>query len=79
VPDLVGAVKAALAASSEPVGATGEQVGPAAVSGSADHHLAWQTTVGQIVFFESVVEGGGRPAAKRFVRRGRKLDGAQRR
>jgi hypothetical protein len=59
------------------VGATGEQLETVG-SGSADRGLTWQTTVGQIVFFESVIEGP-RPAATRFVRRGRKLDGAQRR
>jgi hypothetical protein len=74
---LEGVANAALETPFEPVGATGEQRETAG-SDSIDRGLAWQTTVGQIVFFESVVEGA-RPAATRFVRRGRKLDGAQRR
>jgi hypothetical protein len=74
---LEGPVKAALETPCGPDGATGEQL-ETARSDSADRGLAWQTTVGQIVFFESVVEGA-LPAATRFVRRGRKLDGAQRR
>jgi hypothetical protein len=77
VPDSVGSVEAALNPPGGPVAATGEPLGAAGIR-SADSGLAWQTTVGQIVFFESVIEGA-RPDARRFVRRGRKLDGAQRR
>ena len=58
MPDIVGSVGAVLAPRPGPIAAVGQPTGVSigvGDSAAADRDLAWQTTVGQIVFLESVL------------------------
>jgi hypothetical protein len=56
---MVGSLGAALDPWSGPIATIGQPTGAqagAAVGGAFDRDLAWQTTVGQIVFLQSVIQ-----------------------